>query len=146
MEEKKSKLGRKKKKSSSLSFGYIVNKVSEGSYLTKTQITDSVNLVNSFIAELLVQPICPEDIEIAMPYLGKLKFRKKAGLKAGSTYKKPIAFGTVKDENGKGKMETIVLEEDQPDYLSLRLSVSPTLKEGIKEMSKERWKKKNGKK
>lgn len=146
MEEKKSNAGRKKKKSSSLSFGFIVDNVSKNTYLTKTQIADSVNLITLFIAEYLKQPICPEDIELTIPNLGKLKLRKKAGLKAGSTYKRPINFGMVKDENGKGKMETIVLEEDQPDYLSLYLDVSPTLKAGIKEMSKERWKKKNGKK
>ena len=128
-----------------ISTGYIINKISKSTDLTIAQITESVNLYTSFIQNYLKSSICPEDVKITIPNLGKLIFKKKMGLKAGSTYKTPTNFGTDKDENGKSILETVVVTEDRPDYLRLWFEVSPTLQEEIRELSEERWRKKNGK-
>lgn len=128
-----------------ISTGYIINKISKSTDLTIAQITESVNLYTSFIQNYLKSSICPEDVKITIPNLGKLIFKKKMGLKAGSTYKTPTNFGTDKDDNGKAILETVVVTEDRPDYLRLWFEVSPTLQEEIRELSEERWLKKNGK-
>lgn len=128
-----------------ISTGYIINKISKSTDLTISQITESVNLYTSFIQNYLKSSICPEDVKITIPNLGKIIFKKKIGLKAGSTYKTPTNFGVDKDENGKAILETVTVTEDRPDYLRLWFEVSPTLQEEIREISEERWRKQNGK-
>lgn len=128
-----------------ISTGYIINKISKSTDLTIAQITESVNLYTSFIQNYLKSSICPEDVKITIPNLGKLTFKKRLGLKAGSTYKTPINFGNDKDENGKPILETVTVTEDRADYLRIWFEVSPTLQEEIRELSEERWYKKNGK-
>ena len=133
-----------------ISTGYIIKKIAQSTDLTQTQITESVNLYTSFIENYLKSSICPEDVKIQIPNLGKFSFKKKLGMKAGSTYKKPYTesnnFGVLKDENGKGMMETIYITEDQPDYLRVWFEISPTLQKEVREVSENKWCKQHGKK
>lgn len=128
-----------------ISTGYIIKKIAQSTDLTQAQITESVNLYTSFIENYLKSSICPEDVKIQIPNLGKFSFKKKLGMKAGSTYKAPLDFGKTKDENGKPIMETMVVEEDSPDYLRIWFDVSPTLQAEVRNLTEERWYKKNGK-
>ena len=130
-----------------LSMEFIIESIGKSNitFLTKDQIREALRVYFNFLEKYLKSSICPEDVKITIPNLGKLIFKKKMGLKAGSTYKTPTNFGTDKDENGKSILETVVVTEDRPDYLRLWFEVSPTLQEEIRELSEERWLKKNGK-
>ena len=81
---------------------------------------------------------CPEDLTIQLKDVGKFIFKKKIGLKAGSTYKHPIAFG------GEKVKETVT--EDRPDYLRLWFEVNPSIQENLRSKTENKWIKKNGKK
>lgn len=140
----KGKLGREYKKPADLSMGYIIDNIAKTTDLTKAQITESLKIYFSFIEAYLKSSICPKDVKIQTP-IGKLIFKEKMGLKAGSTYKTPIDFGNTKDEKGKPKMETVLVEEDQPDYLRVWFEVSPTLQKDVRKVSEDRWYKENGK-
>lgn len=140
----KGKLGREYKKPADLSMGYIIDNIAKTTDLTKAQITESLKIYFSFIEAYLKSSICPKDVKIQTP-IGKLIFKEKMGLKAGSTYKTPIGFGDVKDENGKPIMETVLVEEDRPDYLRVWFEVSPTLQDDVRKVSEDRWYKEHGK-
>lgn len=123
----------------------IVKAVASKTRYSQDTVRGVVNAYTNFIVEFMKSSACPEDAKIAIPNLGKMVFKKTMGLKAGSTYKRPVNFGFEKDENGKTIMQEYTLEEDHPDFLKPWLDVSPTFKEDIKEISKERWRKTNGK-
>lgn len=59
-----------------ISTGYIIKKIAQSTDLTQAQITESVNLYTSFIENYLKSSICPEDVKIQIPNLGKFSFRK----------------------------------------------------------------------
>jgi hypothetical protein len=134
-----------KNKPADISTGYIVKKMAKTTTLTVDQIHEAVNLYTGFISQYLRSDICPDDVRITIPNLGKISFKKKKGLKAGSTYKSPLDFGLTKDENGKAIMIDKTVEEDQPDYLRVWFDASPTLQKDVRSASEKRWRKKNGK-
>lgn len=134
-----------KKKPADISSGYVIKKISKATTLTVDQIQEAVNLYTEFISKYLKSDACPEDVRITIPHLGKISFKHKKGLKAGSTYNTIVNFGKDKDENGNVIMTRGVIEEDRPDYLRVWFDASPSLQLEVREMSEKRWRKTNGK-
>lgn len=145
--------GRHKANPAELSNEYIIGKIAKSEEckgISKEDMRIVVKSYTLFIREYLKSSICPDDVKISIPNLGKITFKKKKGMKAGSTYKKPYTesnnFGVLKDENGKGMMETVYVTEDQPDYLRVWFEISPTLQKEVREVSENKWCKQHGKK
>lgn len=107
------------------------------------QVRDSIIGYSDFVLNTIMLDTCPEDLIIKFPF-GNISFKKKKGLKAGSTYKHPVAFGKC-EKGEKVKIETVVVEEDRPDYLRLWFDFIPSIQEALREKSEKRYVKKYGK-
>lgn len=105
-------------------YSFIANNTS----LTKDQVKECFGSYYDLINQILNSNNLKEDLTISFPRMGKFYFHIRKGRKKGSTYKFPIEFS---DE-----METIVLEEDEPNYLQLKFEVSNILKKNFKERTK----------
>lgn len=118
--------------------------IAKSKNLNIDQVRDALIGYGEYVLSISMLETCPEDLIIKFPMLGSISFKKKKGLKAGSTYKHPIAFGKC-EKGEKIKMETVVVEEDRPDYLRFWFEFFPSAQENLRSKSESRWLKKNGK-
>lgn len=112
--------------------------------LTIEQVRDSLIGYSEFVTTTVMSNTCPEDLIIKFPLLGNISIKIKKGLKAGSTYTHPVAFGKC-EKGEKVEFETVVVEEDRPDYFRLWFEFLPSVQDSLREKSEKRWMKKNGK-
>ena len=132
---------KKEKKYTNIASAHIIKKLAtemEGCYLTIDQMTDAIDFFTCYIARYLKSSVCPENVKITVPNLGKISFKKKKGLKAGTKYCTTADFGKTRDENGNPIMTVGLLEEDKPDYLRVWFEISPTLQKEVREATEKR--------
>ena len=135
----------KKKNTTSITFDIISKSVASNTRIPIETCKAVLTGYSNFILNTIMLDSCPEDLTIQLKDVGKFIFKKKMGLKAGSTYKHPVEFG-VCEKGQKVEMETVTVTEDRPDYLRLWFEVNPSIQNNLREKTENKWIKKNGKK
>lgn len=127
----------KKKDVTNITLDIIIKKVAQQTGLTIDQVRTALNGYGKVVVETIMLNTCPDNLTISFPIIGKFIFKNKSGLKAGSTYTKPVLFGAVK-KGDKIEIETVVVEEDRPDYVRLWFETAPTIQKNLREASEKR--------
>ena len=109
----------------------IVELIAKKSNLTKSQVQECFQEFAELYKSLMASENTPSDFTMPLPYIGTFKLKKYKGMKKGSTYK----IGNFK----KGILETVIVEEDQPDFNLPFFVVKPEIRESRKEASKKQW-------
>jgi hypothetical protein len=112
----------------------IARAIAKTTSLTYSQVREALDALGDMIYAAAESEYA-EDFSFAISTIGKVKFIKKNGRKAGDTYKQYCGFGENK------RTEWVTIQEDEPDYLRLKFDFMPRLQELTKKSSIEKFEK-----
>lgn len=107
----------------------IIAIVAKQAKLNQEDVKACFKAYEEFIEYMLKDKNRQRDLEISMPYLGKIVFKNIKGKKK-STYKIPLDIG-----NGVMELTEMEIKEDRPNYQKLKFKFRPTLDKILKESS-----------
>lgn len=117
-----------KNRKSSQTNSEIARAIAKTTSLTYSQTREALDALGEMIYAAAGSEYA-EDFSFAISTIGKVKFIKKKGRKAGDTYTQFCGFG----ENR--RTEVITVEKDEPDFLRLKFDFMPRLEELTKKTS-----------
>lgn len=119
--------------SKSINGADVIDVLAKTSSLTEEQVKEVFVTFRDFI-DKIIDNSYTQNIDIMIPYFGKIKMKYKKGRKAGTDYY--IPYRDTEDNHR-------VVTEDEPSYLRFFVEVKPEIQSKLKEVSMKRLNKKS---